>query len=174
VIAAPPPPAAARALPLDVVPAGPDDASGIARQLRRCAPETVVLTEAEVRRRWWRYFVARDPQGAIVATVALHPLDVATSELRSLAVDPRRRGSGLGALLVRHVREEARERGRRLVCVTLRPRFFARFGFRAVPLWSVADRPGRRRRPGSPARINGRPRVAMVWSPAEGAPGSEA
>lgn len=150
---------------LEVQPASPDDAPEIAGVLRACAPDTVVMSEAEIRRQWWRYSVVRARGCGVVATVALHDVDRRTSELRSLAVDPHWRGHGLGAQLVERVLEQARERRRAILCVTLRPRFFARFGFRAVPLELVADRPGRTRRPGRPTRVNGRPRVAMVWRP---------
>jgi amino-acid N-acetyltransferase len=141
---------------IDVEPAGPGDARGIAALLRRCAPETVAVPERDVRRHWRRYVVVRDEELGVVASAAVHEISSCVSELRSLAVDPRCRGRGLGPGLVRRITREMQRRGHRLLCVTLRPRFFARFGFRRVPLDALPRKENR------PAVVNGRPRVAMI------------
>jgi amino-acid N-acetyltransferase len=139
----------------------PQDTPDIARLLRRCAPETIAVPEAEIRRRWNRYLVVRAEGIGVVATAAVHVLDAGRCELRSLAVDPRWRGHGLGARLVRGVVRRAR--GRHVVCVTIRPAFFERLGFRPVPLDAAPERPDRS------DRVAGRTRVAMEWSPAPAA-----
>jgi amino-acid N-acetyltransferase len=147
--------------PIRVEPAGPADAYGIAALLRRCAPETVVVPEREIRRHCSRYVVVRDEELGIVASAAVHELSPGVSELRSLAVDPRSRGRGLGPGLVRRIARVMQRRGYRLLCVTLRPRFFERFGFRRIPLDAI-PRKGNR-----PAIVAGRPRVAMIrWADA--------
>jgi N-acetylglutamate synthase-like GNAT family acetyltransferase len=147
---------------LPVVPAVPGDAPAIARALRRCAPETVAVPEDEIRRHWRRYLVVRAPGVGVVATAALHEREQGACELRSLAVEPRWRGCGLGARVVRSVIARVRRRGGPLLCVTLRPGFFERFGFRRLPPEAVPERRNR------PPRVGGRPRVAMVRRPDTG------
>jgi amino-acid N-acetyltransferase len=142
-------------------PATPADARGIAALLRRCAPDTVVVPEREIRRHWSRYVVVRDEELGIAASAAVHELSPGVSELRSLAVDPRCRGRGFGPGVVRRIARVMQRRGHRLVCVTLRPRFFERFGFRRIPLDVI---PRKRNRP---EVVAGRPRVAMIrWADA--------
>lgn len=152
--------------PIEIEPASPADARGIAALLRRCAPETVEVPAHEIRRHWNRYVVVHDDRLGIVASAAVHELSPGVSELRSLAVDPRCRGCGLGPSVVRRVAREMQRRGHRLLCVTLRPRFFAHFGFRRIPLDAI---PRKRNRA---AAVAGRPRVAMIrWADAAPVPG---
>jgi len=139
-----------------IEPAGLADARGIAALLRRCAPETVALPEREIRRHVNRYVVVRDEELGVVASAAVHELSPGVSELRSLAVDPRCRGRGLGPGIVGRVARVMERRGYRLVCVTLRPRFFERLGFRRIPLDAI-PRKGNR-----PSTVAGRPRVALI------------
>jgi predicted N-acetyltransferase YhbS len=74
-------------------------------------------------------------------------------------VSPDWRGLGLGRRLVRAVLEVARRERRRVLCVTLEPRFFVRLGFRPVPLAALPAKPERA------AVVDGRPRVALAWDP---------
>jgi predicted N-acetyltransferase YhbS len=74
-------------------------------------------------------------------------------------VSPDWRGLGLGRRLVRAVLAIARREGRRVLCVTLEPRFFSRLGFRRVPLATLPAKPERS------AVVDGRPRVALAWEP---------
>lgn len=144
---------------VEVEPAAAADARGIAALLRRCAPETVAVPEREVLRDIRRYVVVRDEELGVVASAAVHPVSSGVSELRSLAVDPRCRGAGFGPGLVRRIARVMQRRGHRLLCVTLRPRFFARFGFRRIPLDRLPRKENR------PVFVNGRPRIAMIRSP---------
>lgn len=142
-----------------VTTATPADAATIADLLRRSAPETIPVSEEDVLRHWFDFVVIRLRSVGIVATAAIRPVDDGALELRSLAVEPTWRGHRLGERLVRHAVRRARDDGRRLLCVTLSPEFFARQGFLRVPLRSTPDKRGR------PDTINGRRRVAMSWTP---------
>lgn len=79
------------------------------------------------------YFVYREDKGPIIGLAALHICWAGLGELRSVAVSPAYRGRGLGDRLVRTCLEEARVLGlSEVFCLTLRPEFFQRFGFRVV------------------------------------------
>ncbi|PID74028.1 MAG: GNAT family N-acetyltransferase [Desulfobacterales bacterium] len=55
------------------------------------------------------------------------------AEIRSLAVYPEYHGNGIGARLMAAAEEEARSNGiTRLIALTYRPGFFARFGYRLI------------------------------------------
>jgi len=146
--------------------ARPGDASGIARLLRRCAPATIPVPESEIRRRHDEFVVVREEQ-KVIATAALRRVDGRSDELRSLAVDPGYRGQGLGERLVACLSGNADRRGRRLLCVTLYPDFFRRQGFSGGRLSSLPAKSQRG------ARVNGRPRVAMVKEPEAAEPPAE-
>jgi amino-acid N-acetyltransferase len=161
------PPVAGGLFPIEG--ATPEDADGIARLLERSAPETIPMSAAELAERADEFAVMRAPDGTIVATAAIRPCPRLECELRSLAVDPDWRGLGLGARLVEHVKQYCASTGRGLMCVTIRPHFFARHGFRRVPLDRLPKKRSRKE------TVAGRPRVAMGWSPLDSAaPGSEA
>lgn len=77
------------------------------------------------------YIVREDNE--VVACVALHINWADLAEIRSLAVSAERREQGLGSLLVKACVEEARELGiPRLFCLTYKPAFFEKAGFRQV------------------------------------------
>ena len=67
----------------------------------------------------------------------LAPLSSHVAEVRSLAVDPKTRGSGIGAMLVEELRQRARREGFDKLCAfTHRPGYFSQMGFSIVPhLW---------------------------------------
>ena len=67
----------------------------------------------------------------------LVPLSSHVAEVRSLAVDPKTRGSGIGAMLVEELRQRARREGFDKLCAfTHRPGYFSQMGFSIVPhLW---------------------------------------
>jgi len=143
-----------------VMSATPDDATEIVRLVRACGPETIPVSESHVRRNASRFWTLRLPGAGIVATGALIPAGPGRAELRSVAVSPDWRGLGLGRRIVGAVLEIARREGRRVLCITLEPRFFSRLGFRRVPLATLPAKPER------PAVVDGRPRVALAWVPA--------
>ncbi len=133
------------------------DTPAITRLLDQSAPDTLPCTPADVLARLPSFVVARDPDLGVVGSVALVELGDGRAELRSLAVATELRGCGLGRLLVNHTVARARRLGLELVCVTRRPRFFARLGFRRIPLHTV---PAKRQ----PLPRSERPRVAMEWA----------
>lgn len=135
------------------------DVDQIVGVVRQRAPETIPVTSAQVRRGLDRYRVIRE-NGRVIATATLQPVaDGRRLELRSVAVADGHGGRGLGTHIVRALQDEARRRGRRVVCVTTSPGFFERLGFEEAPLSLVPPKPERRRWP-----IDGR-RVAMSWRP---------
>jgi amino-acid N-acetyltransferase len=78
------------------------------------------------------FYVAEDG-GRVVGAIGIEPYD-RTALLRSAVVDPQRRGSGIGAVLVRRVLDHARDRGLTEVFLltTTAERYFQRFGFAPI------------------------------------------
>jgi amino-acid N-acetyltransferase len=69
----------------------------------------------------------------VVGCGALHVLWEDLAEVRTLAVAPSERGTGVGHLLLSRLIEMARELGvRRLFCLTFEVDFFTRHGFREI------------------------------------------
>jgi amino-acid N-acetyltransferase len=69
----------------------------------------------------------------VVGCGALHVLWDDLAEIRTLAVGPERRGTGVGHRLVVALLERARALGlRRVFCLTFEVAFFERHGFRAI------------------------------------------
>lgn len=86
--------------------------------------ETVTLYE-DVQEFW----VALDGND-VVGCGALHVLWSDLAEIRTLATDPERRGSGIGGVLLRHLLGVARELGvARVFCLTFETAFFGEHGF---------------------------------------------
>jgi amino-acid N-acetyltransferase len=93
-------------------------------------------TLADVAGRADRFVVAlRSRQ--IVGCAELAPLSPQVAEVRSLAVDPAARGSGVGGMLVEELRQRARRDGFEKLCAfTHAPGYFMQMGFSIVPhLW---------------------------------------
>jgi amino-acid N-acetyltransferase len=75
------------------------------------------------------FFVAELGYG-VVGCGALHVLWEDLAEVRTLAVDPERRGQGIGHLVLSGLLEQARAVGvERVFCLTFEAAFFARHGF---------------------------------------------
>lgn len=90
-------------------------------------------TLADVNARVGRFLVA-ERLGQVVACGELAPLSRAVAEIRSLVVDERQRGRGVGDGIVRGLRERATRHGFETLCVFAhRPAYFARKGFSMVP-----------------------------------------
>ncbi len=71
--------------------------------------------------------------GEVVGCGALHVLWEDLAEVRSLAVDPAVRGTGVGGALLDRLVELGRELGvQRLFCLTFQTGFFASRGFRPI------------------------------------------
>ncbi len=78
------------------------------------------------------YFVVRSG-GKLVGCVALHINWSDLAEIKALAVDESRQNQGVGALLIQACLKEAEELGiLSLFCLTYKPAFFEKFGFRVV------------------------------------------
>lgn len=111
--------------------ARPADAAAIHALIAHYAAQGLLLprTAADVRAHVDRFLVLEDG-GGIVACVALEPYGAELAEIRSLAVDPRVCGKGLGPRLVRYALGVAkRRRIARVFAVTHAPDFFGRQGF---------------------------------------------
>jgi amino-acid N-acetyltransferase len=76
------------------------------------------------------FVVAQGPDGAVVGCGALHVIWEDLAEVRTLAVDPAVRKTGVGHLLLDGLLERARALGvRRVFCLTFEVDFFQRHGF---------------------------------------------
>lgn len=115
--------------------AGSEDAAAIQSLIARYQAPGRLLprTEDEVRRHADRFLVV-DDLGQVASCAELAPLSASVAEVRSLVVDERLRGLGLGRVLVEELMREARRAGFRSVCAfTHEPAYFARLGFSLVP-----------------------------------------
>ncbi|ACZ00007.1 MULTISPECIES: amino-acid N-acetyltransferase [Thermomonospora] len=102
-----------------------DTYAGTGRTLRK---STVTLYE-DIQEFW----VAEDAELGVVGCGALHVMWEDLAEVRSVAVDPRCSGRGIGHRIVSRLLETARELGvRRVFCLTFEVEFFARHGFRPI------------------------------------------
>ena len=79
-------------------------------------------------------FVVAIRRGVVVGCAELAPLSKTVAEVRSLAVDGRARGSGLGLRIVDEIGRRARIDGYTKLCAFAHaPGFFVRLGFSIVP-----------------------------------------
>lgn len=108
----------------------------IRRMLGEFAPHGEVLprTMADLYSQVRDYFVYREGEGPLMGLAALHICWEGLGEIRSVAVSPEHRGRGIGTRLVQNCLAEARTLGlKQVFLLTMRPEFFARFGFAVVP-----------------------------------------
>jgi amino-acid N-acetyltransferase len=78
------------------------------------------------------YFVVREKKH-VIACVALHVTWADLAEIRSLAVARKEQNQRVGSALVQACLEEAEELGiPRVFCLTRRPAFFERHGFKLI------------------------------------------
>ena len=82
-------------------------------------------------------FVVATRGRRVVGCAELAPLSAHVAEVRSLAVDARERGQGVGTLIVDELRRHARREGFEKLCAfTHAPGYFINMGFSIVPhLW---------------------------------------
>ena len=79
------------------------------------------------------YFVIRNRVGRVIACVALHINWEDLAEVKSLAVDKDKHKMGMGAALIKSCVKEAQQlRIKRLYCLTYKPGFFKKQGFKEV------------------------------------------
>jgi amino-acid N-acetyltransferase len=80
-----------------------------------------------------RDFYIYEDDGRLLGTAALHIVWDDLAEIRSVAVAEDAGRKGVGTQLIRACIEEGRALGlKRLFCLTYKPDFFGRFGFRIV------------------------------------------
>jgi amino-acid N-acetyltransferase len=80
-----------------------------------------------------RDFYIFEEEGKLLGTAALHIVWEDLAEIRSVAVSDEAGRKGTGTQLVRACIDEGRAIGlKRLFCLTYKPDFFGRFGFRIV------------------------------------------
>ena len=80
-----------------------------------------------------RDFYVVEEDGKLLGTAALHIVWEDLAEVRSVAVAEDAGRKGIGSQVVQACIDEARELGlRRVFCLTYKPDFFAKFGFRIV------------------------------------------
>lgn len=85
--------------------------------------------------------VAVDGDGQFMGCGALQLVNDGLAEIRSLAVDPARRGAGIGSRILRALLRDAQRLGvARVFCLTRRLDFFARHGFIPVPMERFPDK----------------------------------
>jgi amino-acid N-acetyltransferase len=78
-------------------------------------------------------FTVVEAEGEVVGCCALEVVWADLAELKSVAVTPTRKGTGIGRMLVNAALEQARRLGvSRVFALTLEPRFFEKMGFRVV------------------------------------------
>lgn len=91
------------------------------------AKETVTLFE-DVQEFW-----VAEVEGTVAGCGALHVLWEDLAEVRTLAVHPSVRGTGVGSALLQQLLDTAAELGvARVFCLTFQVDFFARHGFRVI------------------------------------------
>ena len=128
---APPPAPAVTPAPAVITHAGPEHIAGICAIVNACALEgtTLPITADEVALSMGQFVVA-EREGQILSCGALIVFSPAIAEIRSIAVSPAARGTGLGAAVVRRLIEEADSLELdQLVLLTKIPDFFGRLGF---------------------------------------------
>lgn len=80
-----------------------------------------------------RDFYIVEEEGRLVGTAALHIVWEDLAEVRSVAVAEDAGKKGIGTQVVQACIDEAKSLGlKRVFCLTYKPNFFARFGFRIV------------------------------------------
>ena len=80
-----------------------------------------------------RDFYVFEENGQLLGTSALHIVWEDLAEVRSVAVAEDAGRRGIGSLVVGACLDEARQHGlKRVFCLTYKPDFFAKFGFRVV------------------------------------------
>lgn len=108
------------------------DAPAIAGLINRFAARGMMLpkTLLQIFECLREFVVAVDETGTVLACGALRLMWHDLAEVRSLAVDERAQGQGLGQRIVLHLIEEGREMGlARIFALTYQQRFFEKLGF---------------------------------------------
>ncbi len=116
------------------------DVDDIVAALRanRADPSLFQRSPNDVRRWLSDFVVARNCADRVLGCAALHRSAVHLAEVLSVAVQPAAQGRGIGRLLVEACLARADEADiGRVWLATLKPRYFARFGFRPISRWEL-------------------------------------
>jgi amino-acid N-acetyltransferase len=117
-----------------VRPARTCDVSAIRQLVDVYAPRKILLNKPTVTLfEDVQEFVVAEADGVVIGCGALHVIWEDLAEVRTLAVDPERQGTGAGHALLERLIERARDLGvSRVFCLTFEVDFFSRHGFRAI------------------------------------------
>jgi N-acetylglutamate synthase-like GNAT family acetyltransferase len=89
--------------------------------------------EAELKRSWPNFLVARDRDGSVVGCAGLHPDPQGWAEVFGVAVLPGLQNRGIGSMLTQTWVKEAAAKGvAHLWLATMKPDYFSRFSFRPM------------------------------------------
>ncbi len=123
-------------------PATEADIPGILAIVNGYAAQNIMLprTDEQIRRVLNRFLVAEDA-GRVIGCGSNVELTPQLTELRSLAVAPEHRSTGLGRRLVAALVERARADGYDQICaLTLSESFFNRCGFVTIDRWALSSK----------------------------------
>ena len=107
----------------------------VIRELVRPLAETRVLVSKDAVTYYesLQQFRVAEVDGQLVGCGALHVMWEDLAEIRTLAVSPQAKGTGVGSALLEALVQDARDLGlRRLFCLTFELDFFARHGFSPI------------------------------------------
>lgn len=107
----------------------------VIRELVRPLAETRVLVSKDAVTYYesLQQFRVAEVDGQLVGCGALHVMWEDLAEIRTLAVSPEAKGTGVGSALLEALVQDARDLGlRRLFCLTFELDFFARHGFSPI------------------------------------------
>ncbi|HET6818505.1 MAG TPA: amino-acid N-acetyltransferase [Mycobacteriales bacterium] len=120
---------------VSVRPARTRDVAHIRRLVDLYAAKRILLDKATVTlyEDVQEFLVAETDAAGVVGCGALHVMWDDLAEVRTLAVDPAARGTGVGHLLLDRLVERARDLGvRKVFCLTFEVEFFSAHGFHAI------------------------------------------
>lgn len=122
--------------------ANDSDVQGILDLVNGYAAQDLMLPRtAEQIRRALPGFLVATSEGKVVGCGSNVPLSPRLTELRSLAVAPQTRGTGLGKRLVEALVIAARDAGYEKICaLTLNEGFFNACGFDTVDRWTITPK----------------------------------
>jgi amino-acid N-acetyltransferase len=117
-----------------VRPAQTRDVADIRRLVDLYAAKRILLDKATVTLyEDVQEFLVAETAGRVAGCGALHVMWEDLAEVRTLAVDPSARGTGVGHLLLDGLLDRARDLGvRKVFCLTFEVEFFAAHGFHAI------------------------------------------
>jgi amino-acid N-acetyltransferase len=120
---------------ITIRPARTRDVADIRRLVDVYAAKRILLDKATVTlyEDVQEFLVAEAADEGVVGCGALHVMWEDLAEVRTLAVDPAARGTGVGHQLLDRLIAKARDLGvRKVFCLTFEVEFFAAHGFRAI------------------------------------------